>query len=192
MYAYAVRTLAINSITHKFLVRGHTQNEGDNIHSIIEKTIKKAKKSGPIYVPDQYIQLIRNAKKKGKPYIVHELNFTDFIDWKDLTDQLSINFNKNLNGDIVKLSDIRQIKFIKGSDVYSYKTSYDDEVEWIQCDMFIGPRRRPRRNLPDEIRLKNAYSAKLCISDRKKADLLRLIDTNIIPKYYEAFYNSIL
>lgn len=192
MYAYAVRMLAINSITHKFLVRGHTQNEADNIHSIIEKSIKKAKKSGPIYVPDQYVQIIRNAKKRGQPYIVHELNFTDFLDWKDLADQLSVNFNKNCNGDIVKLSDIRLIKFTKKSNVYSYKTSYDDTAEWFHCDiMGTGSKRHPRRNLPSEIRLKNAYNAKLCISDRKKADLKHLLSSNIIPKYYETFYNSI-
>lgn len=29
MYAYAVKYLPIQSITRKFLVRGHTQNEGD-------------------------------------------------------------------------------------------------------------------------------------------------------------------
>ncbi|CAK1600151.1 unnamed protein product [Parnassius mnemosyne] len=191
MYAYAVRTLPIHSITHKFLIRGHTQNKGDNAHSIIEKAIKSAKKSGPIYVPDQYVQLIRNAKKKGKPYVVHELNFTDFIDWKDLADQLAVNFYKNLNGDNVRLSDIRVIKFVKGSDVYSYKTSYEDTAEWIQCIIHTGPKRRNRKNQTAEILVKKAYNAKLCISERKKEDLLHLINSNIIPKYYEPFYNSL-
>ncbi|KAM3960074.1 uncharacterized protein ACR2FA_005875 [Aphomia sociella] len=41
LYLYAVTHLNIKSITHKFLVKGHTQNEGDNIHSLIEKEIKK-------------------------------------------------------------------------------------------------------------------------------------------------------
>ena len=66
MYLYAVTTLNINSIIHKFLIRGHTQNEGDAAHSVIEKNIKRAKKSGPIYVPDQYVSLIRTAKKKRR------------------------------------------------------------------------------------------------------------------------------
>ena len=38
MYKYAVTTLKnIKSITHKFLAKGHSQNEKDSAHSIIEK-----------------------------------------------------------------------------------------------------------------------------------------------------------
>lgn len=64
-YQYAVNEYPfINSITHKFLVKGHTQNEGDNVHSVIERHIKRSLRSGPIYTPDQYFTLIRLAKKK--------------------------------------------------------------------------------------------------------------------------------
>lgn len=31
LYLYVVANLNINNITHKFLIEGHTQNEGDNI-----------------------------------------------------------------------------------------------------------------------------------------------------------------
>ncbi|KAJ4428351.1 hypothetical protein ANN_24370 [Periplaneta americana] len=37
LYLYAVRYLGIKSITHKYLVKGHTQNEGDAVHSLIER-----------------------------------------------------------------------------------------------------------------------------------------------------------
>lgn len=73
MYMYAVQTLRINSITHKFLIAGHTQNEGDNVHSVIEKSIKRSLKSGPIYVLYQYVSLIRGAQKNGNPYKVFEM-----------------------------------------------------------------------------------------------------------------------
>lgn len=53
----------IESIEHQFLVVGHTQNEGDNIHSVIEKAITRTLKSGPIYSPIQYASIIRGAKK---------------------------------------------------------------------------------------------------------------------------------
>lgn len=36
---YAVQTLKIKSITHKYLIVGHTQNEGDSTHSVIEKQV---------------------------------------------------------------------------------------------------------------------------------------------------------
>lgn len=78
-YSYAVNTWKIRSITHKFLIHGHSQNEGDNVHSAIEKQIKRHLKSGPIYVPEQYVALIRTAKKTGSPYRVHELTYEDFM-----------------------------------------------------------------------------------------------------------------
>ena len=75
MYLYAVQRLDIQSISHKYFIRGHTQNEGDAVHSIIERSLRSAKKSGPIYVPDQYISIIRNAKKKGEPLHLREMGF---------------------------------------------------------------------------------------------------------------------
>lgn len=45
MYLYAVHNLEnLQSITHKFLIKGHSQNEADNVHSLIEKEIKKNRK----------------------------------------------------------------------------------------------------------------------------------------------------
>lgn len=39
MYLFAVQKLKIKSITHKFLIKGRTQNEGDNSHSV--KAVKR-------------------------------------------------------------------------------------------------------------------------------------------------------
>ena len=70
LYAYCVlKYNKLKSMTHKFLVTGHTQNEGDSVHSVIEKCIKKNLKSGSIYVPSQYAQIIRTAKKNWNPIL---------------------------------------------------------------------------------------------------------------------------
>lgn len=37
MYSYAVENYQISSITYTYLIRGLTQNEGDAVHSDIEK-----------------------------------------------------------------------------------------------------------------------------------------------------------
>lgn len=92
MYLYAVQTLKIKSITHKFLIKGHTQNEGDNVHSVVQKSVKKSLKSGPIYTPDEYIRIIQSSKTTGRPYKVTELSHKDFIDWKTVTHQIGSNF----------------------------------------------------------------------------------------------------
>lgn len=65
---YAVNKLNIPSIALKFLVVGHTQNEGDNMHSLIEKQKKRVLRSGyySIYTPSQWISVIYNTKKAGR------------------------------------------------------------------------------------------------------------------------------
>lgn len=69
LYSFAVSHFEnINSITHKFLIKGHTQNEGDNVHSLIEKEIKKSLKSGPMHAPHEYVSLIKQARKTRTPF----------------------------------------------------------------------------------------------------------------------------
>ena len=64
LYQYAIRKHPnIKSISHKFLIRGHTQNEGDSAHSTIEREVNRILKGGPIFTPDQFIAAIRSAKK---------------------------------------------------------------------------------------------------------------------------------
>ncbi|KAF2896723.1 hypothetical protein ILUMI_09452 [Ignelater luminosus] len=83
MYIYALLTFQnIKSITHKFLIVGHTQNEGDNAHSLIERQVKRSLKSGPIFLPAEYVGLIKGAKKTGNPYLVTEMSFKDFFQSK--------------------------------------------------------------------------------------------------------------
>ena len=84
-YMYAVANYNnLKSITHKFLIKGHSQNEGDSVHACTEKEVRRATRSGPIYVPDQFITLIRSAKKKGDPYIVNDRCHRNFYDLKTI------------------------------------------------------------------------------------------------------------
>lgn len=108
MYAYALKMLPIQLITYKFLIKEHTQNEGDAVYSTIEREVKKILKSGSIYVPAQYIAGIRSSKKRGQPYIiiVNEMSYTEFYDVKAVTDKA---ITKNMHGEKVKLADIKII-----------------------------------------------------------------------------------
>ncbi len=51
---------SIESISHKYLEVGGTQNEGDSMHACIEKAIGGT----PIYLPHQYYYAARTAKKE--------------------------------------------------------------------------------------------------------------------------------
>ncbi|XP_060809417.1 uncharacterized protein LOC132903927 [Amyelois transitella] len=185
-YIHAVKNLPnINSIIHKFLIKGHTQNEGDSVHSTIERQIKRMLRAGPIYVPDQYINAIREAKKKGNKYNVVEMSHKEFYDIKKIQEY---KLTKNTEGAIVKVSDIKIIKIEKGDSnnnvrVY-YKESYSEE-NYKEIKLIKIPRARPQ--------LLPLYTSKLPLSDNKKKDLKDLIKKNaILPYYVSSFYNHIL
>ena len=142
MYLYAVEKFKIKSITHKFLVSGHTQNEGDNVHSVIEKSIKRALKSGPIYIPTDYVRLIRSARKTGNPYKVTELGYQDFVDLKTLSQQIGSNYNKTSNNELIKTSDIKVLKVQKSDPgILFVKTTYEQK-EYAQINVNNTRRRQ--------------------------------------------------
>ncbi|XP_030764271.1 uncharacterized protein LOC115888640 [Sitophilus oryzae] len=192
MYMYALANLKIKSITHKFLIAGHTQNENDSVHSVIEKEVKKCLRSGPIYVPEQFIGIIRTARKRGTPYKVNELCYNDFYDLKDLANECGSRFTKNTEGGVVKLSDIKIIKFVKSENAQLqifYKTSYGDPIFKEINSSAPRSTRQSRKNF----QLKKLYTARLELGDRKKHDLKSLIDNSLIPQCYaHSFYNSII
>lgn len=129
VYAYAVINLRVKSITHKFLIRGHSQNEGDNVHSVIEKQIKRHLKSGSIYTPQTYSTLIRTAKKTGNPYKVVEMTHEQFYDVKVLQESWGNNFNIDEDKTQIKWHDIKMLKVEKEHpESFFYKTSFEDKI----------------------------------------------------------------
>ncbi|CAG9813604.1 unnamed protein product [Phaedon cochleariae] len=191
-YFYSVAKYNIKSITHKYLVTGHTQNEGDNVHSVIEKNIKRALKSGPIYTPDHYMMLVKGAKKTGTPYKVEEMSFDDFFDLKKLTTQTSFNYYRDSSGDIVKMNDACVFRVEKNSpDIFFYKTSFS------QTDYkSVSIRQRNTRTTAafdsfETANLECAYQDVIPIPKKKFDDLMDLLKSNAIKKCHSHFYNSL-
>lgn len=108
-----------------------------------------------------------------------------------LSDEMAFNYSNNINGDQIRMSDIKMLRFEKDSDSYVYKTSYD-EANWQRVQIRATNRRSSGVKDIKSIYLKSAYNSKLSVSANKKADILSLIETNIIPKLYEPFFQSIL
>lgn len=193
MYMFAVATLPIKAITHKFLIKGHTQNEGDNAHSVIEKETKKVLKSGPIYVPSQYFSTIRTAKKTGTPFKVTEMCHEDFLDIKKMYSDCGFvattaKKHKAEEDDQLKLTKAHIIRVEKANpnrvlykDMYA-ETEFREEIVKIK--------RKPKTTL-EMVTLEKAYTDKLAIVPRKKADLMSLVNSNLVPNYYKDFYNNL-
>lgn len=111
-----------------FLILGHTQNEGDNVHSVIKKSVNRAFKSGSIFIPTDYVRLILSAKKTGNPYKVTKLSYQDFVDLKTLSQQLGSNYNKTANNELTKTSLIKILKVQKSDPgILFVKTTYEQK-----------------------------------------------------------------
>ena len=79
MLWYSLRLLDFNSITHKYLERGHTQNENDSVQSCIERAMKNVS----LFATAQLATLIHTARR-SKPYIVkiwHPMTFLILRTW---------------------------------------------------------------------------------------------------------------
>ena len=70
-------TTSLLEINQKYLESGHTQMECDSVHSAIER----AKNDVEIYIPRQWINVIKLSRKK-QPYTIHPLSHTDYKDYK--------------------------------------------------------------------------------------------------------------
>ena len=190
IYAYAVINMSVKSITHKFLIRGHSQNEGDNVHSVIEKQIKRHLKSGPIYSPQTYSTLIRTAKKTGRPYKVVEMTHNKFYDVKILQASWGNNFTIDEHRNQVKWHDIKVLRVEKEyPQVFFYKTSFGDETF---KKTFVRNRRAANQSfISADLTL--AYTEKIPLSAAKKKDIEELINKNVIPnQYYESYFKNAL
>lgn len=183
LYLHAVQNFNILTIEHKFLIVGHTQNEGDSMHSVIEQQKKRMLRSGPIYTPTQWTPILRLAKKGGKPYDVKEISTSDVMDLKLLSRDMGPNFTINTNDEKVKWNDIKVMRFEDTSpNIIFYKTDYS-ETEFKQ----INTKRR-LRGRPSDPSLKPAYITAPKIPAPKVKDLVELCKSNVIPPVYHQFY----
>ena len=74
----ALQKVRTQSITQKYLEKGHTYNEGDSIHSAVER----ASKNNRLCTTPQWAATIRTARS-SKPYYVNEINVQDFYVFKE-------------------------------------------------------------------------------------------------------------
>lgn len=168
LYMYATMKLNIPSITHKFLLCGHSQNEGDAMHACIEKEKKRCLKSGPIYVPEQWIPIISLARK-GEPYKVNQMGTEDMLDFKKLCSEIGNNFTVNNDNEKVMWGKIKVLEARKDSPYkLFYKNKFcEKEFKTITVRKVATRGRRPRA-LGDDLNLQQAYSKPPGITSLKK------------------------
>lgn len=175
--SYITQTTNIEIIDQKFLESGHTHMEVDSIHSVIER----AQKNVEIYHPQDWAAIIQMARKT-KPYSVVQLHHTDFYDLKDLESTLFTNTRKDTENETVHWMKIKMIQYKKEDPTtLRYKYRYDEEFRCLR----VKVTRRDKH-----ITLKDLYKESLPVACTKKADLVSLCQSGVIPKTFHQFYQG--
>ena len=174
-----------NKVELNFFVTGHSQNEGDSIHSLIEKKSK----TKPVYTPAQWAQRIRDAKKSKPQLKVYEVSKDFFRDFKKVAAKL-INFEVNTSRERVKWLQIRRVQILK-AEPNLVRVFYDFTESYSTLNLLQKNRRSIDIHDPAAVALVNAYSEHNKISAEKYKDLVCLCDKNIIPPVHQDFFRAL-
>lgn len=178
LYVYAAKKYKIR-ITHRFLQKGHTQNEGDSVHSVIER----ASQPKTIYSPDEWRLLVRWAKCEGEPYVVCNVTQNDVFDVKSLVNNKV--WMKDIKGKKIYWSNIREVH-ADGSDLNKLFFKYD-LTESNHDILVVGG--NTRNSVQTE--LKPAYSGPIKLPVAKYKDLVDMCRSEVIPTEYHSFFSSL-
>lgn len=182
--AYMLLSKQFNvDITHRFLEKGHTQNESDSVHALIERQSK----GKLIYTPDQWYALVRWAKTSAKPYNVIEVTQDDVYDFKTLL--VNRNWKKNTLNENIKWNKVKEIR-IKKENHNTIFIKYEFHEDYCRLNTIVETRRT--RNLTSsDTQLPRLYSDHLPVTKSKYEDLQYLCNSGLIPKPYHNFYSQL-
>lgn len=177
MYYFAAMKFKIK-ITHRWLVKGHTQMECDNVHARIEKKTKKL----DIYTPSQWYGSIRTAKVKKPQYIVKEVNKDiDILTFRPLDEYFSWN-----KVPIMKLRSLT-VDFNDPQNV-----SCQNECDGPVTKYSILKRKVGRPVNWATLKINKAYSGKLPLKAKLVEDLKWFIKKGFIPDAHLDFFRYVI
>lgn len=98
--------------------------------------------------------------------------------------QIGVSITKNEEGNSAKIADVKILKVEKNSPRTMYYKTPNAEEEFKRAVLI-------KNKTIIEIDVKKAYHRKPGVTERKKADLLYLINKKSIPGFYAPFYNAL-
>lgn len=185
-YSYASMKFNIK-IRHTYLEAGHTQSEGDSVHSVIEKAARNI----PIYTPEQWYSVVRTAKKKRPLYTVHEISQEVVFDLKNLQSKIAINFDKDEDNNKVLISKFKIIEFNPEFPFFLFfKTGYEDD-QFRKLNLAQRGRKRLSIGSINDIDLVRLYPTKLPLTKKKYDHLQFLCAKGVISQVYHEFFKDL-
>lgn len=202
---FLMKSTHLEVIQINYLLPGHTYMPVDSVHATIEREVKKI----IVWSPTQWPSYIEAARKNPRPYNVNVMEYSDFLNWNEITAETFTNETSKT----LKMRNIRIITLKKKNPNEMYiKYSMKEETSPDKVILFKKSgnkekgkgrgkgRSKSRAILPDQgvsndthekvmtMSPTALYKNKLPISDVKYRDLKRLCDNGIIPKRYHHDY----
>lgn len=179
-YMYVAKKYNL-SITHRFLEKGHTQNEGDSVHSLVERTSK----TRIIYTPDEWRALVRWAKTDDNPYRVKNMEQKDFFDFKNkFNNKLWV---KNSKNEKILWNQIKEVHVHKNEPNKLYYKYDLNESDAYDC-LVVGSSTRNSSSLPNLTPISNTLFK---ISKDKYNDLIHMCHTGVIISEHSNYFKSL-
>ncbi|XP_072397435.1 uncharacterized protein [Diabrotica undecimpunctata] len=170
-------------VNHKYLLRGHTHLEADQVHAIIERSVKK-QPTMQIVTPWDWQQLISSVGAQ-----VIKMDKDDFKNFEVLYSQsqsLFISKKKNADNNNFLISNVVQFQVKKDTPtIIFYKEAFE---EIRPKELHVARRTATAINLPEQLPLR--YQKPKGITQKKKDHLLILLQW--IPSQFQEFYRNLV
>ncbi|CAM4665805.1 unnamed protein product [Leuciscus chuanchicus] len=163
-------------VIQKYLEKGHTQMECDSVHSVIERRLRDQ----DVYLPAEYVNLMKRARVKPHPYEVKYIDHTFFQDFTKL--RLCKSLRPGVRPGDPTVHDIRAIRY-NNNGTMDFKINHSD-------DWHPHPSHQLRNSTSDSHTVTPLYSDRLKIKELKFKHLQDLKE--VIPKDFHSFYNNLL
>lgn len=167
----------LQTIEQKYFVPGHSYNSCDRCFGIIEK---KKKKSADLYTPNDWINLIKDAKISKPLFNVTVMEGHDFISTTEL-EKVITNRKKNTNGDKVNWFHIRTLSYHRDEPFLVYVVSIDGKQQSLNIK-----KKGFDENSFTTCNVPKLYPDGKSISIKKYNDLMQLL--KYVPQEKHSFF----
>lgn len=171
---------ALELITQKYFVSGHSYNSCDRSFGLIEK---ERKNSGEVFTPSEWFDLIKRTRKTEPKFEVTMMSGSDFVSSAELQTMI-VNRKKTSDGIQLNWHDIKQIKYKKDKpfeihalcnngaaiDISIKKKNFNSE-SLAMCDLPL------------------LYPNGKSISQKKYEDLIKLL--KYVPPEHHSFFTTL-
>lgn len=131
MFLYSVTNLPIETITHNYFERGHSQMEGDSVHTTIENATKRLE----IFSPKDWVLGIKHSNQNPSKYNVTEIRHDMIIDFKECASSVISNKIKDINRQCERWNKIHSFQYRKESPpIIFFKNDYSDAYQMFDVN----------------------------------------------------------